>query len=433
MSGRSRDNIEAGNDRSPLLGGRSDINGRGRDRNQSQWRNILEDKMTWAWYNVVISSGAVSVLLYHLPYGIHGLWVVGAAIYIFSLILFLLTLVVHVVRFILRPSLVPNSIMHPNEGLFVSTFPAALGILILNGATYSDKMHGYNRHAMIAFYWIFIVAALVFGIGSPLAQFSQKSSDRAPRVFINTDLYTSVSETNDDSQDITPTSLTSILPLVLAGPVAVAVLAHLPVKDDNHNHQNHHNQHQSSSILAFAIILQGMGIFLTLLYQSSIITKLQTDGFRAPRVALFLNVVGPALTSYFITAMAQLALGYTPKTPGTGQDLAFVTSMVLRRIGVAMGLVFWGLAAWWFVIAAGATLAKLGEARDIRNNFMQLFNVVFAHVALFLASNELLRVFGFPKGLTVLNEILGVATVGVWALVVLSACFGIFSGRLLRD
>lgn len=368
--------------------------------------------MTWAWYNVVISSGAVSLLLYYLPYRIHGLWVFGAAIYIFSLILFILTLLIHLVRFMIRPSLVPSTIMHPNEGLFVSTLPAALGILIMNGATYSDKMHGYNRHAMIAFYWIFVVAALVFGIGSPLAQFSQRASDRAPR-------------------DTTSTSLSTLLPLVLAGPVAITVLAHLPGKADSLRHHHHH--HQAGAILAFAIILQGMGILLTLLFQSSIITRLHSDGFRAPRAALFLNVVGPALTSYALTESAIVAINYFPKPSSGVYESGYATCMVLHHIGVAMGLVFWGLAAWWFALAAGATLAKLGDARDSANHFMQLFNVVFAHATLFLASNELLRVFGFPKGLTVLIEIFGVATVVVWALVFLSACFGIFSGRLMRD
>jgi len=58
------------------------------------WRHVLENKMTWAyvlrvsvyfrlanlidsWYNLIIASGGVSLLIYHLPYRAHWLWVLG--------------------------------------------------------------------------------------------------------------------------------------------------------------------------------------------------------------------------------------------------------------------------------------------------------------------------------------------------------------------
>jgi hypothetical protein len=50
-----------------------------------------------------------------------------------------------------------------------------------------------------------------------------------------------------------------------------------------------------------------------------------------------------------------------------------------------------------------------------------------------LASIELLKVFKYPRGLTILAEVIGVATIIVYALVLLSAVFGITSGRLLRN
>jgi tellurite resistance protein TehA-like permease len=88
---------------------------------------------------------------------------------VFSLVLFLATLVTHAIRFLIKPALLPASMKHPLEGLHVPSLPAALGVLILNGATYADKMH-HNDHALMTFYWIFIVLALVFGIGAPLIQ-----------------------------------------------------------------------------------------------------------------------------------------------------------------------------------------------------------------------------------------------------------------------
>lgn len=95
---------------------------------------------------------------------------VGGIIYIASLIGFLLLLLIHLARFVLSPRLIPASIAHPAEGLFVSTFAAALGILIIDGATYSQKMHTTSGPALRAFYWIFVVVAVIFSVATPLAQ-----------------------------------------------------------------------------------------------------------------------------------------------------------------------------------------------------------------------------------------------------------------------
>lgn len=94
----------------------------------------------------------------------------GSIIYIASLIGFILLLLIHLARFTLSPRLIPASIAHPSEGLFVSTFASALGILIIDGATYSHKMHTSNGSALRTFYWIFVLVAVIFGVVTPLAQ-----------------------------------------------------------------------------------------------------------------------------------------------------------------------------------------------------------------------------------------------------------------------
>lgn len=399
MSSRA---AETHNDRSPLLGA---VNGHARDPNTPKWKHVLEHKITWAWYNVVIASGGVALLLNDLPYKFHKLWILGAIVYLFSLILFLLTFVAHVVRFVVRPSTIRDSMTHQNESLFVSTFPAALGILIMNGAMYSRKMPMYNINAMVAFYWIFVVLAIVFGMGSPLVQFAKTSAEHTPVRYI------------------TSSSLTSLLPLVLAGPVAAAVIDRLP--------ETHHYHNSAISIVAWAIILQGMGIILTMFYQSAIVGRLSTEGYRKPRVALFLAVVGPALTSLAITSVARQALlMHNPKTIPPAE---YAATVAIHHLGVALGLVFWGLAVWWFVVATVSTLAKLNDARGSSNHFMHLFNVIIAHVVLFLASNELLRAFNWPKLLTIFNMMFGVATVFVWVIFTLGLGYGVVSGRLMRD
>jgi len=406
---RLLDNERQDDSRTPLLGRDLGGGGMGRDRGDLPlWRHILENKMTWAWYHVVISSGAVSLLLYHLPYTFHKLWVLGATIYVASLILFLVTLLTHLVRFAVRPSLIPDTITHPNEGLHVSTLPTALGILILNGATYAEKMHGYNPHALRGIYWVYIVLSTIFAIGSPLAQFSRGSRTRG-------------------EGDFTASTLMPTLPLLLAGPTAATVLAHMKTTD--------HHRHAALAIASFGIAVQGMGALLSLLYQSNIIERLHKDGFPTPRErpALFLTAVPPALTAYAFTSLAQQALRHLPvgKTaPDGATDI--VGGLTLYYMGIVLGLIFWGLAAWWFIVSAVVNVAALA-VMDIGRMGLGLFNIIFSHVAFFLASNELLRVFGYPRGLTILLEIFGVTTSVVWALVFVATVFGVATGRLVRD
>ncbi|KAF8243582.1 hypothetical protein K440DRAFT_55212 [Wilcoxina mikolae CBS 423.85] len=228
--------------------------------------------------------------------------------------------------------------VHPVEGQHVSSLPAALGILIINGATYAEKMHGYNSHAIRIFFWIYVVLSFIFGISSPLIQFSKGPQNRRT------------------TREFTPSEITATtLPLLLAGPTAAVVLAHLK--------PTHHRT--ALGIMAFGVALQGMGTLLSLLYQSSLLDRLHRDGFppAKQRPALFLASIPPALTSWASTALAQQALRHFPaKATAPGGNPGFVVGGVaLSYVGVALGLVFWGLAVWWFVVAAAGNIGNLSE------------------------------------------------------------------------
>jgi len=96
----------------------------------------------------------------------------GGIIYIASLVGFVLLLATHIARFSLNPRLIRASVVHPSEGVFVSTFAAALGILIVDGATYAEKMHTAHGVALRVSFWIFLVVSVIFGVGSPSAQYA---------------------------------------------------------------------------------------------------------------------------------------------------------------------------------------------------------------------------------------------------------------------
>jgi tellurite resistance protein TehA-like permease len=134
--------------------------------------------------------------------------------------------------------------------------------------------------------------------------------------------------------------------------------------------------------MSFGVALQGMGFFLSLLYQASILSRLHNDGFPLPRErpSLFMASLPPALTAWASVALAQQALRHfpTPATAPGGDPGLIVGGVALYYVGVTFGLMFWGLALWWFLIAA---LGCLGGITAMRSGVECLagFMVVFAH------------------------------------------------------
>jgi tellurite resistance protein TehA-like permease len=134
--------------------------------------------------------------------------------------------------------------------------------------------------------------------------------------------------------------------------------------------------------MSFGVALQGMGFFLSLMYQASILSRLHNDGFPLPRErpSLFMASLPPALTAWASVALAQQALRHfpTPATAPGGDPGLIVGGVALYYVGITFGLMFWGLALWWFLIAAGGCLGGILGMRG-GGACLEGFMVVFAH------------------------------------------------------
>ncbi|KAL0640081.1 hypothetical protein Q9L58_000909 [Maublancomyces gigas] len=386
---------------SPLL-----PNSRGRNEGPHGWRDILENKMTWAWYTTVMSSGGVALLIYELPYQVHRLWVVGSIVYIASLIGFLLLLLIHLARFALNPRLIPASIAHPSEGLFVSTFAAALGILIIDGATYSHKMHTSSGSALRTFYWVFVLVAVIFGVATPLAQFSRSTPTH-------------------DTRDSAPMSVQQVLPLTLVGYAAAMVASHIDPGTGSYI---------AMPILYMGIAIQGMGILVSLLYLAGFVDSLYRYSLpvAASRPSMFISVGPPAFTAVSFALLAEQCLRHFPGTR-TAPDHAvdIVGGVAMYYISFFIALMFWGLSLWFFLISTFSNLAVLRHM-DIGLQQLEMFSLIFPNIGFALATTYISKLLGNPKVLAVTAEILDLVVVGAWAIVMLAMIFGIVTGRIFR-
>ncbi|RPB03838.1 hypothetical protein L873DRAFT_1668938 [Choiromyces venosus 120613-1] len=371
------------------------------------WRDVLENKMTWAWYTSIMSSGGIALILYDLPYGFHSLWIIGMRIiYIASLVGFALLLATHLVRFMVNPRLISASITHPSEGLFVSTFAAALGILIVDGATYAEKMHTAHGIALRVSFWIFLVVSVIFGVGTPLAQFSKAPQGERVRPFQLSKLVT-------------------VLPLTLVGYAAATVAAHISTND----------HHIAMPILYMGIAFQGMGILVSLLSLSNFVDRLYQYSLPSisQRPSMYVAVGPPAFSALSFALLAEQCLRHFPaeKTaPGGATDI--VGGVALYYILLTFSLMFWGLSLWFFLISTFSNLAALG-VMDIGVQQLQMFALIFPNVGFALATIELSRLFGHPKVLAIISEVFSLTVVGAWGIVALATVYGVLSGRIFRN
>jgi len=164
---------------------------------------------------------------------------------------------------------------------------------------------------------------------------------------------------------------------------------------------------------------------------------------------MYVAVGPPAFSALSFALLAEQCLRHFPadKT-APGGAIEIIGGVALYYILLIFSLMLWGLSLWFFLISVFITLPMLGQM-DIGVQQLQMFALIFPNgessyspsrvwcadmvtVGLSLATIQLSKLFGHPKVLAVISEVLSLTVVGAWAIVVLAACYGILSGRIFR-
>jgi len=164
---------------------------------------------------------------------------------------------------------------------------------------------------------------------------------------------------------------------------------------------------------------------------------------------MYVAVGPPAFSALSFALLAEQCLRHFPaeKAPPGGAN-EIIGGVALYYILFTFSLMLWGLSLWFFLISVFATLAVLSQM-DIAVQQLQMFALIFPNsersyspswvrctdmvaVGFALATIQLSKLFGHPKVLAIISEVLSLTVVGVWAIVVLAACYGILSGRIFR-
>lgn len=82
------------------------------------------------WFIVTMGTGIVSTLLHQLPYNSSWLGILSIIFFVLNVILFVGFSIVSIFRYTMYPELWGMTLKHPQQGLFLGTFPTGLATLI---------------------------------------------------------------------------------------------------------------------------------------------------------------------------------------------------------------------------------------------------------------------------------------------------------------
>jgi C4-dicarboxylate transporter/malic acid transport protein len=163
---------------------------------------------TWAWFSCTMATGALAAVLHQTPNRFRGLTTVGTIVFIIDIVLFLSFSVLISLRFILRPKSLLASLHHPQESFFFGTFWVSLSLMIQNMAQYGVPSSGpWLVKALEVCFWLY--AGLIMLVAILEYQYLFFAGQY-------------------QVQAMMPAWILPIYPMLVTGPLAVALLASQP-------------------------------------------------------------------------------------------------------------------------------------------------------------------------------------------------------------
>ncbi|KAF1839421.1 hypothetical protein BDW02DRAFT_563961 [Decorospora gaudefroyi] len=330
-----------------------------------------------AWYTLPMSTGGLALLLHpsNQPHTFTGLVTIGETIFIFDLILFTVITCAITYRFIRRPSLLKQSLLHPSESLFFATpflaFACIIGGMSLYGTPHCGPWlpRAYDILFWIYFSTTFLVAA--------------------------TQYYLLFSSPALKMQDMTPAWDLPIFPFMLSGTLAAIGAASDP---------------NAVTMVVAGLTAQGLGMVVSVIMYVMYVHRMIEWGFPSPnsRPAMFIAVGPPAFTSLAIIGMAK---GFPPNTTFFGND-GLATANTLRLLATMVAVFIWSLAFWFFCIAL---LSIVAAAREVTFH-LNWWAFVFPNVGFTLATIKIGSMFR-SAGVSWVGSVMSVCLLGTYLFV----------------
>jgi C4-dicarboxylate transporter/malic acid transport protein len=278
------------------------------------------EHFTWANFTLTMSTGGLALLLGAQPHTFNGLVTIGKVVYIFDLVLFVLTCSALVYRFFKYHGTFKSSLVHPTESLFMPTSLLSLASIISAIPIYGIPATGqWLVEVYIVLFWLYFAFTFVSAVAQYYYLFSR------PQFTI---------------QGMVPSWILPIFPFMLCGTISGSGARYM-------------SPTQAMSVITGGLTAQGLGMLVAFLMYVQYIRRLLQFGLPSPnmRPGMFISVGPPAFTSLAIIALADdLPAGET-----YFGDPA-ITRQVVKIMATFTAIFIWCLAFWFFAISVIACL-----------------------------------------------------------------------------
>ena len=333
-------------------------------------------RITWAWFPVNLSTGALSILLYHQPYTFNGLLTIGKMFFILNLFLFCLFTALIVARFARKPHALSTSLHHPSESFFFGAFWVAVNTIINGIQVYGVPETGpWLIRALRIIFWTYyaatgLVAVLQYHIIFQVEMLAPSSA--------------------------MPAWIFPAYPFLVAGNLAAAIAKTQPPQS-------------AIEIIIGGIAGQGFGWILAFFLYTVYLTRLIHSQMPEPSVrpGMFVSV-GPAA----YTCAGLLSLGQVARSKIPAEFLgiqAFPVGELWFALSVPVAL-FLLLIAVWF--SALSTVAILRHMRQMSFT-LQWWSFIFPNAGLAMATIHVGNVLD-SRGIKIAGSVITTILIPLW-------------------
>lgn len=340
---------------------------------------------SWAWFLMPMTTLGLSTLLnaQRSIYDFHGLYTIGVVSYFIGLVQFVVLTIAKTAQFVVIKGSLRKSLQDSAQAMFFSAFWISCYGVITGGADFSLPKAGSSLStAFVAFFWIYVICALLAGLGLHLLLFHGPDHGR-----------------HLESKQMTPAWLLPVLPLVLVGVCAGSVA-------------NYVTTHESYSILTAGLFCSSMGFLLSLPMAAIYLHRLFINGFpdSDTRPGMMIAVGPPTYAPLAYMKLAKaipLDYGYFAIHP--------LAAEIVTTIAFVFSIAIFGMGVFFFFMAFGPIVRR---ARKMCFH-LTWYGLIFPNVGL-LSTMGLIGTELPSDGVKWVTSVLTAILCGVWIFVTLS-------------
>lgn len=356
----------------------------------------------WTWFTMTMATGGIANVFHSIwvAYEASWLYYIGLVFFLFNMSLFMMNCILITMRFRMVPGSFTHSFKDQVESLFIPAVFVSTGTILINicefGIPYASQ---WLVNVMLVMFWVYSGVSVLASAAMYLVLWSTQ-------IF---PIHT-----------MTPVWVFPAYPLLLTAPLASNLI-------QSAVSANEHPRFNFTPMAFCAVAVQGTGFLIAFMICAAFIYRLMTQKLPrdAQRPGVFISVGPSGFTVAGLVLLGQEAEVIVPASFGSREQAV----LILRILSNLMGLWFWGLSVWFFLVSVGS-LWKYVRPEHSMPFQMTWWSFVFPNTALVTATLALATALD-SAGMRVFGCVMAACLAIVWLLVFVTMLRCLWKRQLL--